>query len=151
MDSVSRFVGSLKFYWVQRLTDGKTSKPSGTEILSLLSLAPDIGEKAVSVVIDSPSKHCLHIQVLQELLLQMSLSFPAPPTCMHSILSFWILPDIKSGNVLQLQNACVCPHSEQKCLICINSFVYFSVYGLVNKHKYHKNNTICIPQLRRIK
>jgi len=27
----------------------------------------------------------------------------------------------------------------------------FSVYGLVIKHKYHKNNTICIPQLRRIK
>ncbi len=103
MDSVSRFVGSLKFCWVGRLTDGKTSNPSGTEILSLISLAPDIGEKVVAVVIDSPSKHCLHIRVLQELLLQMSLSFPVQPACMYSLLSFWILPDIISGNVLQLQ------------------------------------------------
>ena len=30
-------------------------------------------------------------------------------------------------------------------------FDHFSVYGLVIKHKYHKNNTIFIPQLRRIK
>ncbi len=114
MDSVSRCVGSSKFCWVGRLTDGRTSKPSGTEILSLRSLAPDIGEKVVAVVINSPSKHCLNIQVLQELLLQMSLSFPVQPACMHSLLSFWILPDIISGNVLQLQNACVCPPSEQK-------------------------------------
>ncbi len=113
MDSVSRFVGSLKFCWAGRLTDGKTSKPSGTEILLLLSLAPDIGEKFVAVVIDSPSKHCLlHIRVLQELLLEMSFSFPVQPACMHSLLSFWILSDIISGNVLQLQNACVCPPSE---------------------------------------
>ena len=103
MDSVSRFVGSLKFCSVRRLRDGKTSDSSGTEILSLLSLVPDIGEKVVAVVIDSPSKHCLHIRVLQELLLQMSLSFPVQPACMHSLLSFWILPDIISGNVLQLQ------------------------------------------------
>jgi hypothetical protein len=33
---------------------------------------------------------------------------------MHSLLSFWILPDIISENVLQLQNACVCPTSERK-------------------------------------
>jgi hypothetical protein len=70
MDSVNRFVGSLKFCWVRRLTDGKTSDLSGTEILLLLSLVPDIGEKVVAVVIDCPSKHCLHIRVLQELLLQ---------------------------------------------------------------------------------
>jgi hypothetical protein len=112
MDSVSRFVGSSKFCWVGGLTDGKTSEPIGTEILLLLSFAPDIREKVGAVVIDSPSKHCLHIQVLQELLLQMSLSFPVQPACMHSLLSFWILPDIISGNVLQLQNACVCPPSE---------------------------------------
>jgi hypothetical protein len=66
MDSVRRFVGSLNFCRVRRLIDGKTSKPSGTEILLLLSLAPDIGEKVVAVVIDSPSKHCLHIRVLQK-------------------------------------------------------------------------------------
>jgi hypothetical protein len=114
MDSVSRFVGSSKFCWVRRLTDGKTSKPPGTEILSLLSLAPDIGEKVVAVVINSPSKHCLHIRVSQELLPQMSLFFPVQPACIHSFLSFWILPDIIRGNVLQLQNACVCPPSEQK-------------------------------------
>ena len=112
MGSVSRFVGSLKLCWVGRLTDGKTSDSSGTEILLLLSLAPDIGGKVVTVVIDSPSKHYLHIQVLQELLLQISLSFPVQPACMHCHLSFWILPDIISGNVLQLQNACVCPPSE---------------------------------------
>ncbi len=41
--------------WVGRLTDGKTSKPSGTEILLLLSLVPDIGEKVVAAVINSPS------------------------------------------------------------------------------------------------
>jgi hypothetical protein len=123
MDSVSRFVGSSKFCWVGRLTDGKTSEPSGTEILLLLSLALDIGEKIVAIVINSPSKHCLHIQALQELLLQMSLSFPVQPACMHSLLSFWILLDIISGNVLQLQNSCVCPPCEQKSLICIDSFV----------------------------
>ncbi len=105
MDSVSRFISSSKFCWVGRLTDGKTSEPSGTEILLLLLLAPDIGEKVVASVIDSPSKHCLHIRVLQELLLQMSISFPVQPACMHSLLSFWILPDIITGNVLQLQKA----------------------------------------------
>jgi hypothetical protein len=136
MDSVSRFVGSSKFCWVGRLTDGKTSDPSGTEILSLLSLAPDIEEKVVAVVIDSPSKHCLHIRVVQELLLQMSLSFPVQPACMHTLLSFWILPDIISGNVLQLQNACVCPPSDEKSLNCIDSFV--------NPEPSHKQSTMHI-------
>ena len=88
MDSVSRFVGSSKFCWVGRLKGWKTSEPSGTEILCYFSLAPDIGEKVVAFVNDSPSKYCLHIQVLQELLLQMILSFPVQTARMHSLLSF---------------------------------------------------------------
>jgi len=47
-----------------------------------------------------------------------------------------------------------CPHltpSEQDMLLSLLLDYDFSVYGLVIKHKYHKNNTICIPQLRRIK
>ncbi len=85
MESVSRFFGVSKFCWARLLTEPKAS---GTEILSLLSLDSGTGEKVVAVVIGSPSKHCIHMQVLQELLLQTSLSFPVQPACMHSLLSF---------------------------------------------------------------
>ncbi len=109
MESVSRFFSVLKFFWARLLTEPEAS---GTELLLLLSLASGTGEKEVAVVIGSPSKHCLHLQVLQELVLQTSLSFPVQPACMHSLLSFQSLPDIIRGNVLQLQNACVCPPNE---------------------------------------
>ena len=92
--------------------DLQLGKAAGTELLSLISLASGTGEKVVATVIGRPSKHCLHMRVLQELLLQTYLSFPVQPACMHSLLSFQSLPDIIRGNVLQLQNTCVCPPNE---------------------------------------
>jgi hypothetical protein len=85
VEIVSRFFGVSKLCWARLLTEPKAS---GTELLSLLSLASGTGEKVVAVVIGSPSKHCLHMGVLQELLLQASLSFPVQPACMHSFCPF---------------------------------------------------------------
>jgi hypothetical protein len=58
VESVSRFFGVSKFCWARLFTEPKAS---GTELLSLLSLASGTGEKVVAVAIGSPSKHCLHM------------------------------------------------------------------------------------------